>query len=1033
MSADERDRLHEMLCAYLLGEAHDDERATVEAALAGSRELRAERARLERTIGLVQHAFPADESLSDAALSALMAAAGDARGQAPSTLKLVGGGAWYHAPAVRAAAAVVALLGGVFGLLQYPTTPVGDADPVASADASRAPRGPAVRLLLGEVAAVRAKNEALLAAHVAPAEAEHAPAADEEPAAELAELLAFTRDALAKKEYERASRWAETARDKHAGDTDLELLVRLTDRQDGAALEYVEELQQARAGRAGELEATRARTENLFALGDNGALRGSEGSALGVADAKRGEGQVTPLAQDVAGAPDPGATRDGLEVPNAPGTAAPQPEQPGSLRAAVVGGGGGGQPEAPARELGRGRAALDAAPAARPETQGKASGPEQVEALPVLRERFKESAGRAVPGARVAESKKVRKLAEDRLAEEAPQLQAGDARAQLGGADLLRLPQRQAGADGSSEAIDEHLHFDGDEELADAPFEGAAGARRALTAPEIDERVAERFETVRVDSLPRPGERPRDMFFRWWGDNPFVVTDRDRLATFSVDVDTASYVLARRYLNEGHLPQKAQIRTEEFVNYFRPDLPAPTQATFAVTTELAPSPFGGGAAAPRQLLRVGLRGKEVLSYERKPLVLTFVVDTSGSMREGGRLELVKHAMRLLVSQLDARDMVGVVTYSKEARQLLPPTSASNRGLFDSLVGPLQPGGGTNAEAGLQLGYEVALAAHDAQADNRVVFLSDGVANIGETDQDRINASIERHRAQRIFLNTIGVGMQNHNDVFLEQLADRGDGICDYIDDERAAERAIVERFSGAFTPIASDVKIQVDFDPTQVLRYRLLGYENRAIADADFRNDAVDAGEVGAGHQVTALFELERGGYGTGAPIASVHVRWQPPAGATGGAEELAHPVHPGMAAPTFASASAPFQRAALAARFAEFLRRSVHAEQDPYGEFLAELQRVAALPALAADADTQELLALATRAGALLEQAPVEGSALEEAVDDYRRYRYLREELKGTESRLRRQDLRALEQTERELEGRLRGLIREDVRRAER
>ena len=246
-------------------------------------------------------------------------------------------------------------------------------------------------------------------------------------------------------------------------------------------------------------------------------------------------------------------------------------------------------------------------------------------------------------------------------------------------------------------------------------------------------------------------------------------------------------------MRNGNLPTREQIRTEEFVNYFDPDIPVPTEGTFAIQTEMAPSLFGGSER--RWQLRVGVRGMEV--HDRKPLSLTFVIDTSGSMEENQRLELVKHALRLLVSQLDGRDEISIVAFNKEARQILPMTSAANRGVIESALHPLTPDGGTNAEAGLVMGYEVAMAGLNAQSHNRVILLSDGVANIGETDQDRINANITRHREAGIYLNTIGVGMSNHNDVFLEQLANKGDGVCDYVDDAASTERAIVERFTGA--------------------------------------------------------------------------------------------------------------------------------------------------------------------------------------------------------------------------------------------
>ncbi|MEM8712573.1 MAG: von Willebrand factor type A domain-containing protein, partial [Planctomycetota bacterium] len=438
----------------------------------------------------------------------------------------------------------------------------------------------------------------------------------------------------------------------------------------------------------------------------------------------------------------------------------------------------------------------------------------------------------------------------------------------------------------------------------------------------------------------RPGESPRDMFFRFWGDNPFVVTRNDALSTFAADVDTASFALARRMLREGRLPQRAQIRTEEFVNFLRPDLPTPEPGygnDFAVHGELAPSPFGG--REDRWLLRVGLRARDIERSERPPLALTFVVDTSGSMRTDNRLELVKHAMRLLVDQLDDRDSLAIVGFSNEAVEVLPPTPASARDVIETALFGLQPEGGTNAEAGIKLGYSLSLSSDlvGSDAQRRVVFLSDGVANIGQTDQDRLAADVSGHAAQGVFLNTIGVGMTNHNDVFLEQLADKGQGVCDYVGDAKDARRAIVERFISGFFTVAKDVKIQVEFDGEKVLRWRQLGYENRAVADRDFRSDAVDAGEIGAGHQVSCFYEIELASGATvgEALLAKVRLRYRPTNAIVLGArtteteEREADLSYGAIAAPSFRGASAGFRLGALSAQFAEFLRRSYHTRGD--------------------------------------------------------------------------------------------------------
>ena len=496
---------------------------------------------------------------------------------------------------------------------------------------------------------------------------------------------------------------------------------------------------------------------------------------------------------------------------------------------------------------------------------------------------------------------------------------------------------------------------------------------------------------IDVDALlrqcrPVKGERPRDMYFRFWGDNAYVITRQDKLATFAADVDTASFVLARRYLRDGHLPEKAQIRTEEFVNYFDPDLPAPTEDDLAIHVEAVKSPFGGSDS--RYLLRVGLRAKEIPREERQPVVLTFVVDNSGSMKEDNRIELVRHALRTLTAQLEEGDRIGIIAFNGEARLVLPLTDCGSKDTILSAIDQLNADGSTNAEAGLLLGYELAsrALATGGDAHHRVVLLSDGVANVGETDQDEILKKVTGHRLEGIHLNTVGVGMDNHNDVFLEQLANGGDGMCDYVDDARSVHKALVERFTGAFQPVAGDVKIQVEFTDGRVIRWRQLGYENRVVADQDFRNDAVDAGEIGSGHQVTALFELEDSQAMHGdTHWATVRVRWMPPR-VPGGSEtprearEIETKVEMSAFRPDFESASPGFQRAAVVAQFAEVLRRSTHARGDSWDQLVKETTRIVTLPEFVKDADTAELVSMLQAADKLGLDEEMQISPLAEA-----------------------------------------------------
>jgi Ca-activated chloride channel family protein len=488
----------------------------------------------------------------------------------------------------------------------------------------------------------------------------------------------------------------------------------------------------------------------------------------------------------------------------------------------------------------------------------------------------------------------------------------------------------------------------------------------------------------------RPSERPRDMFFRFYGDNAFEFAALDPLSTFSVDVDTASYALARRYLNEGRIPEKAQIRTEEFVNYFKADVPAPTQGTFAIHTDLAPSRFSSDKQ--RSMLRVVVRGREVAKQERQPLNLTFVLDVSGSMREQNRLEMVKHAVRLLVGELGSGDNLALVAFSTDARTVLPMTSVKNRSAIESALETLEPENSTNSEAGLKLGYSIALANINPEAQNRVVFLSDGVANVGETDPAKLSESVKPIREKGIYLNTIGVGMNNHNDVLLEQLADKGDGVCSYIDSPSEAKKVIVDGFTGAFETIARDVKVQVEFDPAQVERYRLLGYENRAIADKDFRNDKIDAGEVGAGHQVTALYEIERATGASEKPLATVRLRWKAPRrvhapAADEEATEIAQPVLASQEK-SFEGAGPGYRRAVIVAQFAEFLRRSVHARGDSLDDLIAETEK---LERETHDPEIGELVVLLHKSKELIRRALPDCDDLCRTIEAVRRNALLR------------------------------------------
>ena len=454
-----------------------------------------------------------------------------------------------------------------------------------------------------------------------------------------------------------------------------------------------------------------------------------------------------------------------------------------------------------------------------------------------------------------------------------------------------------------------------------------------------------------------PNDAPYDlMFFESEGVNPFVDTEDDHLSTFAMDVDTASYTVARRYLTDGHLPPEDAIRVEEFINYFDFNYPGPTQPdeAFAIHMEGAPAPFGPEKG---YLLKIDLQGKEIAAEERKDAVLTFVVDVSGSMNQENRLGLVKQSLRMLVDELRPRDAVGIVVYGSRARVILKPTSAENKALILQAIDYLEPDGSTNAEEGLRLGYEMAAQGFRPGAINRVILLSDGVANVGKTGPESILSVIRDQVAQGVTLSTVGVGMGNYNDILMEQLANDGNGNYAYVDTLDEAHRIFVENLTGTLQVIAKDAKIQIDFNREVVRSYRLLGYENRAVADQDFRNDRVDAGEVGAGHSVTALYELKF--HDEDAALADLalitYIRYQDVD--SGQIVEVAKPFMRGNFRSDLAETSAEYRFTAAVAEYAEILRGSYWAQESSFGD--VQSLTLSAVQDLGYDNDVIEFMGL--------------------------------------------------------------------------
>jgi Ca-activated chloride channel family protein len=408
------------------------------------------------------------------------------------------------------------------------------------------------------------------------------------------------------------------------------------------------------------------------------------------------------------------------------------------------------------------------------------------------------------------------------------------------------------------------------------------------------------------------------------GTNPWVDPARDEHSTFALDVDTASYSIAQRYVHDGNQPDPASVRVEEWVNAFAQGYPAPEEDAFAILADGGPTPF---TAEDEVLLRIGLQARDVANRDREQVSLTFVIDTSGSMEQGGRLEMVKDAMRILIKGLDRTDHVSIVSFGSQAQVVLGPSPADDDGAILDAIDRLQPGGSTNLEAGLRLGYELARKTMTENGIDRIVLASDGVANVGLTDPASILETISRDAAAGIELVSVGVGMGNYNDVLLEQLADKGDGFYAYINTNEEARKLFSEDLTSTLQTVALDAKAQVAFDRESVASYRLVGYENRAISDRDFANDGVAAGAIGAGHAVTALYALRlQPGVSARSHLARVTVRWTDPD--RGGARDLGRDVSMSDLAGSFGSTTPYFRLDAIVAQTAEVLRGSEFADR---------------------------------------------------------------------------------------------------------
>lgn len=336
-------------------------------------------------------------------------------------------------------------------------------------------------------------------------------------------------------------------------------------------------------------------------------------------------------------------------------------------------------------------------------------------------------------------------------------------------------------------------------------------------------------------------------------ENAFLTPAEQPLSTFSIDVDSASYANARRFLSRGQLPPAGAIRIEEMINYFSYNYPQPkADEPFSVTADAAPCPW----QKSHYLARIGLQARTIDKAKRPPTNLVFLLDVSGSMQAANKLPLVKQAMSMLVEELNDRDRIAIVTYAGDAGLKLSSTPGSDQARIIQAIESLQAGGSTNGAAGINLAYEEALRSFNGEGENRVILCTDGDFNVGVSSDDQLVELIQTQAKTKVFLSIFGFGMGNLKDAKLEKLADKGNGHYGYIDDLREARRVFSEELVGTLYTVAKDVKIQVEFNPMTVGSYRLIGYENRALAARDFNDDTKDAGEIGAGHTVTALYEI---------------------------------------------------------------------------------------------------------------------------------------------------------------------------------
>jgi len=487
-----------------------------------------------------------------------------------------------------------------------------------------------------------------------------------------------------------------------------------------------------------------------------------------------------------------------------------------------------------------------------------------------------------------------------------------------------------------------------------APLGKIAGAPSPMSAPTYAQPYAQTYAPQQVEEREKYGQI---------NDNPVHLAAEAPVSTFSIDVDTGSYSNMRRFLNQGRLPPSDAVRVEELVNYFPYDYALPRDGRpFAVHTELSAAPWAGN----KVLMRIGIKGQDIAKQNLPPANLVFLVDVSGSMSSADKLPLLRSSLKLLVNEMTqqhreqegTQSRITLVTYAGNTAVTLPPTPLSERGRILAAIDSLNAGGGTNGASGINLAYQMAQQGFIKGGINRILLATDGDFNVGITNFDQLKNMVEEKRKSGVSLSTLGFGTGNFNDQLMEQLADAGDGAYSYVDNLMEGHKVLVSEMTSSLATIARDVKIQVEFNPATVKEYRLVGYENRLLAREDFNNDKVDAGDIGAGHTVTALYELTLTGqnglvdplrYGAsgggmlldgpgaklrvnslGNELAHVKLRYKQPSAQ---ASELMDLVVRRDAVRPLAEASSEFRFATAVAGFGQLLRGGKYAGQWSYAD----------------------------------------------------------------------------------------------------